>query len=647
MCRHIPIAIFAVIAWSSVARAEVMRVDISKRADIGQSGYEKVAGTVHFSVDPKHPRNAVVVDIDKAPRAAAGRVEFSADLYIIRPKDQMRGNGSVLVEVSNRGGRGAIRLFNRGGPSPDPQGDADLGDKFLMRFGFTIAWVGWEFDVAADGDRMRINVPVATDGGKPISGVVRVAFTPTARTAETTPRELQHYDAIDPEGPDSRLTVRSTFLGKSEPVARTRWRVKGHTITLDGGFEPGKTYEVAYRVANPPIAGLGFVAMRDFATWLKHERRDESSVRRALGWGSSQSGRFLRDFLYHGFNTDERDRQVFDGVMAHIAGAARIDLNARWSMPTSLSVHSATAFPFADAAQRDPVSGATEGLLDNPRARLNQPKVFYTNTSVEYWGTGRAAALIHTTPDGTADLPLPDNVRVYFLAGTQHGPARFPPTVSNGQQPDNPVDHGWVMRALLLAMQRWVNAGTAPPPSAYPMIKDGTLVNASALTFPAIPGVVTPKGLSAGPRVANPLLPGGAGGGAPLPLLVPAVDEDGNERAGIRLPDVAAPLATYTGWNFRNASVGANGDLVWLLGAAIPFPLSRAARESAKDPRRSIEERYATRDAYNAKLEQAGDALVLKGYLIYDDLPRVLQRSTDTWDVLMDAKDARVAKAAQ
>ena len=226
-----------------------------------------------------------------------------------------------------------------------------------MRFGFTIAWVGWEFDVAADGDRMRINVPVATDGGKPISGVVRVAFTPNARTADTTPRELERYDAIDPEGPDSQLTVRSTFLGKSEPVARNRWRVKGHTISLDGGFEPGKTYEVAYRAANPPVAGLGFVAMRDFATWLKHERRDESSVRRAIAWGSSQSGRFLRDFLYgvqHGRARPPGVRRrdgAHRGSGAHRPERALVDAH-------NLGVHSATSFPFADAALRDPVSGA-------------------------------------------------------------------------------------------------------------------------------------------------------------------------------------------------------------------------------------------------------------------------------------------------
>ena len=480
MYRHIALLLTAAIGWAGSARAEVARVDIAKRADIGQSGYEKVAGTVHFSVDPKHARNSAVVDLEKAPRNAAGRVEFSADLYVIRLKDQMRGNGTVLVEVAHRiEGRSTIRLFNRGGPSPDPESDADLGDKFLMRFGFTLAWVGSESNLAN--------------------------------------------------------------------------------------------------------AALRSIATRDVATWLKHDRREESSVRRAIVYGASDSGRFLDSFLYQGLNTDERDRQVFDGVIAHAAGA-------------------------------------TEGLFDNARARENLPKLFYTNTSVDYWDPGRLAALMHATPDGSADLTLPDNVRVYFLAGTQPSPGRFPARPTEGQQPDNPVDHGWVLRSMLMAMQRWLNAGTAPPASAYPTIKDGTLVKAGSIAFPKIPGVTSPRGSAAGPR----------------PLLVPAVDEDGNERGGIRLPDVAVPLATYTGWNVRSASGGAADDLAPLLGSSIPFPTTRAAREAARDPRRSVEERYESRDAYAAKLEQVGDALVLKGYVIYDDLPRILQRSTDAWDVMID-----------
>ena len=554
MKRHVVIVLAASLGCAAVARGEVARVDIAKRVDIGQSGYEKVAGTIHFAIDPKNPHNAVIVDLDKAPPNAAGLVEFSADLYVIHPKDRTRGNGSAIVEVSNRGGRTLLRQFNLGNVNPDPDDDSELGDKFLMRFGFTLVWVGWQLDAPREDAALRIQVPTAVDGG-----------------------------------------------------------------------------------SRHPVAGVGFVAVRDVATWLKHQPNDVAMVRYAYAYGRSQSGRFLRDFLYQGFNTDERDRQVFDGVMAHVAGAARMSLNARGAAPNDGGAGH-TAFPFADASMRDPVSGAQDGLLDNPRARAHQPKIFYTNTPVEYWGNARAAALIHTTPDGAADLKPQDNVRIYFLAGTQHVPSRFPPAVGSGQQPDNSIDYGWTLRALLLAMHRWVNDGKTPPKSVYPTLEDRTLVKADALAWPAIPGVPSPRSLKGGQRVANRFVPGGAGAGAPLPLLVPAVDEDGSERAGIRLPDVAVPLATYTGWNFGNPSNGSTAALVPNLGSSVPFPATRAARAAAKDPRRSIEERYASREAYLAQVEKAADALVLKGYLLIDDLPRILQRSSDTWDFIVGGR---------
>ncbi|HJZ78368.1 MAG TPA: alpha/beta hydrolase domain-containing protein [Vicinamibacterales bacterium] len=634
MTRMFRLATAFVLISCAVARAEVTRVDVARRADVGISGYEKIVGTIHFAVDPKAPRNRLVVDLDKAPVNAAGLVEFSADLYILRPK-ATPGNGVALVDILNRGNKVVLNGFNRGG-SPDPASENDLGDRFLMRFGYTIVWVGWEFDVAARPNAMRVHVPVATDRGKPITGVVQATFTPNGETKETAVTDLASYDAVDPAGADSRLTVRSSYLGgHGEPIPRDQWRIAGHTVTLDSGFVAGKTYEVRYRAANPPVAGLGFVAVRDTAAWLKHGADALATVRYAYGFGSSQSGRFLRSFLYEGFNTDEHDRQVFDAVIAHIAGAARLDVNARWSKPTGLAVHSATSFPFADASLRDPVSGAQEGSLDNPRISGHAPKIFYTDTSVEYWGTGRAAALIHTTPDGTADLTLPDNVRIYFFAGTQHSPSRFPPSVNNGQQQDNPVDYWWTMRALLLAMNKWVKEGTAPPASQYPRLKDETLVAAASVAWPALPQVASPRSLEAGPRAANGLIANGAGAGAPLPLLVPQVDADGNDRAGIRLPDVAVPLATYTGWNFRKPQIGAPGELVSLLGSSIPFAPTRAARDAARDPRRSIEERYSSKAAYLKQVEQAADALVKAGYLLIDDEPRILQRAEDTWDVIV------------
>jgi len=622
---------------ANAVRAEVIRVDVATRADVGTSGYEKIVGTIHFAVDPNNPRNRFVVDLDKAPVNAAGLVEFSSDLYILRPKTTT-GNGVALVDILNRGNKVVLNGFNRGG-SPDPITENDLGDRFLMRFGYTIVWVGWEFDVAPRANAMRIRVPVATDRGTPITGVVRAAWTANAAAKDAVVTDLAAYDAIDPDGADSTLAVCPTLRAAScSVVPRGTWRVKGHTVTLDAGFEAGKTYRVAYRASNPPVAGLGFVAIRDTASWLKYQPDAVAPVRFAYGYGSSQSGRFLRGFMYEGFNTDEKNRQVFDAVMAHIAGSSRLDLNARWAKPTGLAVHTITAFPFADASLKDPVSGEQDGELENARMAGHAPRVFYTNTPVEYWGTGRAAALVHTAPDGSADLTLPENVRFYFIAGTQHSPARFPPSVNNGQQADNSVDYWWTMRALLLAMNRWVKDGVAPPASQYPRLKDRTLVAAKTIAFPSIPGVASPRALTAGTRIANPLLARGGGAGSPVPLLVPDVDEDGNERAGIRLPDVAVPLATYTGWNFRSRAIGATGELVSLLGSSIPFAPTRAAREAANDPRRSIEERYRSRDDYLAKAEQAADALVKSGYLLIDDVPRILQRTSDTWDQIVTSR---------
>jgi hypothetical protein len=620
------------LAASGIARAEVTRVDVARRMDLGASGYEKIVGTIHFAVDPKNSFNRDVIDLDKAPVNAAGRVEFSSDLYILKPKAP-RGNGAALVDILNRGNKVVLNGFNRGG-SPDPATENDLGDRFLMRFGFTIVWVGWEFDLEDHPTTMKIRVPIATEHGKTITGVVRATFTANARTTDVVVTDLSKYDAVDPAGPDTQLTERAQMLGPpGRAIPRSEWRVAGHTVTFDRGFVPGMTYEVSYRAANPPVAGLGYIAVRDTTTWLKYQPDALAPVRFAYGYGSSQSGRFLRGFLYEGFNTDEQRRRVFDGVIAHIAGASRLSLNERWAKPTGLGVHNATAFPFADAPMLDPVSGEADGLLGRARILGSVPKIFYTNTPVEYWGTGRVAALVHTSPDGNADLALPDNVRVYFIAGTQHSPSRFPAEITNGQQIANPVDYWWTMRALLLAMHKWVKEGSAPPPSLYPRLQDHTLVPAASLAFPAIPGVASPRALTAGARIANPHLKGGAGAGTPLPLLVPAVDEDGNERAGIRLPDVAVPLATYTGWNFRKAEIGSPGELVSLLGSSIFFPATRAAREAANDPRRSIEERYRTQEDYLAKVEQAADALVKAGYLLVDDEPRILQRASDQWEI--------------
>jgi hypothetical protein len=534
----------------------------------------------------------------------------------------------AIVDIVNRGRATVVPNFNRAGGR-----DPDVGDGFLFKRGFTVVTVGWEFDLPASPGMVRVDVPVATDRGRPLTGVVRASFTPDRRDPYRV-GDLAVYPPLDPLDPAATLTVRDTMAGAAETIARARWTLSGALVTLDGGFEAGRIYEVSFRAANPPVAGLGLVAVRDFTSWIKNEPSALATVRYAYAFGNSQSGRFLRTFLYQGFNSDERGRQVLDAVMANIAGAARIDLNRRWAIPTTASAP-ATEFPFADQALADPISNVTDGVLDNPRTARWQPKVFYSNTGVEYWsGSGRAAALTHTSPDGLTDLELQDNVRSYLFAGAQHSPAAFPPTQGAGQQAGNPVDYWWSLRALLVAMDRWVREGEAPPASTYPRLDRGTLVHAAIVGFPVIPGVQSPNTLRAAARVPNLLMPGGAGGGTPLPLLVPQVDADGNEVTGIRLPDVSVPLATYTGWNFRRPEIGGTHLLVSLLGSYVPLARTRAEREARRDPRPSIEERYANRAAYLSRVRGAADALVGLRYLLAEDVESVMRRSGDTWDLL-------------
>ena len=611
------------------AAAEVTRVEITSRTDLAFPGYEKVVGTIYFAVDPKDAHNLIVADLDKAPKNASGRVEFAADFYVIRPKTG--GNGVAIVDIVNRGTKTVIPLFDRAARSNDP----DAGDGFLLRRGFTIAAVGWEFDLAAEGDLLRIKVPVASDNGKPITGIVRASFVPDRPGTTFRVGDIAAYTAMDPSAADAILTVRDTMAATGVTIPRDRWKLSGATVTLESGFEPGRIYDLSFHASNPPVSGLGFAAVRDFSTWLKHDASALAPSKYVYAYGNSQSGRFLRTFLYQGFNTDERERQVFDAVMANVAGAARLDLNRRWATPTSASAP-ATEFPYAAQALVDPVDGVRDGLLENSRASRHQPKVFLTNTGVEYWSSsGRAAALTHTTPDGTRDIDLPANVRSYLFAGSQHGPAAFPPQPGSGQQRGNPTEYGWAWRALITDLDNWVRLGTMPPASQVPKLSDRTLVDATKVAFPAIPGVQPPRTIAAGPRVVNRLLGDSVAEGRLLPHLVPEVDADGNERAGIRLPEVSVPLATYTGWNFRNPQIGGTHLIVNLLGSYIPFARTKAEREQRSDPRPSIDERYSSREQYLEKIKAAAAALVRERYLLADDVDAVVQRAATHWDTLM------------
>jgi hypothetical protein len=632
-------ALLAVIA-PALTSAEVSRVEITARHDLaggrafGTAGpYEQLTGKLYFVIDPANKRNAVIADLDKAPRNAAGKIELSADLVILRPRDPAKGNGIALFDIVNRGNSVVVPAFN--GPVTDTP-DGEAGDGFVMSRGYTIVRVGWEFDVRREG-ALRIDVPSAVG----VTGVVRATFIPNSR-ADATVGDLVGYTPSEPASPQNTLKVRTVLGGEFVLVPRAKWQLKGNTVTLDGGFEPGQTYELSYLAVNPPVAGLGFAAVRDAAAWLKYAPDATVSAKYAFAFGQSQTGRWLRDFVYEGFNTDERNRKAFDALMPHIGGAGGIDLDRRWSTPTSLSMETVTRYPFADRKQRDPVTGLEEGLLENPRASENQPKIFYTNSSTEYWQRG--GALAHMTPDATRDVVPPDNVRLYSFSSASHNIGRFPPAVSNGQQAENPFDYRLPLRALLVAMERWVRDGVAPPASRYPRLQDGTLVKAVAVEWPSIPGVTSPRASIGGTRGANRLLAREGGGGTPLPYLVPQVDRDGNELGGLRLPEVSVPLATYTGWNFRNQKIGGTEQQFALMGGYVPLASTKAEREQKRDPRLSIEERYKTREHYLDLVREAAAPLVKSGYLLADDVPTIVKRAGDHWDLL--AKRAAVTTSA-
>ena len=676
MTRSIPALASVVVATLLVAApasAEVKRVVVDSRVDVadgrafGLAGpYEAISGMVYFEVDPSNQANRIVTDIGHAPRNDRGLVEFSSNFYLLKPKTIERGNGAVLYEVSNRGGKGMLGYFNNAAGSRMPVSAEEMGDGFLLENGFTLLWLGWQFDVPVRDGQMRLHTVTAVgEGGTPITGLVRSEVIVRERASDRSLADRNHiaYPVSDPNDPANVMTVRDGVGQTRRVVPRDQWRFArvdddGNVVDdptyvwLDGGFEPHKIYDIVYVARDPALVGLGPAALRDMISRLKYAATPElgvapDSIDRAIAWGVSQSGRFLRTFLYHGFNADEANRRAFDGVIAHVAGAGRGSFNHRFAQPSRdghpflNKLYPSDIFPFTDVTQHDPETDMRDGLLSGIQP-VHMPKVFYTNSSYEYWG--RAASLIHTTLDGADDAPLLDNVRIYSFAGGQHGPGRFPPQRTSGQQPSNPNDYSWFLRPLVLAMERWTaKSDSLPPPSVYPRVADGDLVLPGELGFPALPDVGQP----AEPHLAYRAVYGpefrnrGIASVQPpevlsaFPVLVPAVNDDGNETGGLMMPEVAVPLATYTGWNLFHADAGPPDVLSSMQGSYIPFPRNRAERERAGDPRPSVEERYGSRAEYLGRVTEAALALVEDGYLLAGDLQPILSQAARHWDYLM------------
>ncbi len=654
--------------------AQVVRVEVEERVPFAgghafaETGpYEKIVGRLHIEVDPNDPANARVSDLGLAPTNDRGRVEVWTDFFLLKPVDPGRGNGRLLYDVANRGNKVALGTFNGGGGN-DPATLDDAGDGFLMEEGYSILWSGWSGDVLAGNDRVQIGVPIArnADGsaivgsiyaemestvyGLYIANVIEPGSDAAMRRYHSLPFDWgssRPYPSVSLDNDRATLVKRPSRDAKGVEIPRDEWRFgrlengavvpDPNWVYLDEGFEPGWLYDLVYEGKDPRVTGLGLAATRDVISFFRYGSDTEGpranplagAVEYAYGYGGSQSGRFLHHFTYEGFNADLDGRFVFDAIMPHVAGAGKGVFNHRFGQTTRHGSHHEETlypsdfFPFNSVHQVDPVTGASGSMLDRARASGHVPRIFFTQTSTEYWS--RAASLLHTDVEGTADADLDPSVRIYMIAGTAHN------SMTGGvyQSPVNRASTRPVMRALLVALDRWVADGVEPPESRYPRIDDGTLVDLAAFRagWPAIPGALAPEDyyqpfrLDPGPRwasqgIADQVPPEI---GPAFTTLVPAVDADGNEVAGIRLPHVAVPLATYTGWNLRDASWGAGGMLTRWMGSYLAFPRTEAERAGLQDPRRSVQERYPTHEAYVAEVERVCRELMGRGYLLERD----------------------------
>lgn len=649
-----PHRVFIVLlALATMASAEITGLRIIERSPVldgkkfGKVGaYERVVARASFEADPATPANKVIHDLELAPRNAKGRVEYSADVYILRPVEPQLGNGTVMFEVSNRGGKGLLRLFTRAKASGDPRTEQEFGDGFLFNQGYTLVWVGWQFDLLKSEHSLRLQAPVA----KRVTGWTRSHFSPSGPATEFSVAGAGHqpYLAIDPADPKSKLILRDYQDGQGKEIPRKQWRFQDpETVTMNGGFVAGRTYDVIYRAKDPGIAGLGAAAIRDFVSFLKFGGPDElgelnalqADLSHAIAFGSSQSGRFLRSFLYEGFNADESGRQVFDGVWPHIAGAARGSFLHRFAQPTRQDpFYTVEIFPFRDLPDEDPRTHQSTGILSRAEDADVIPKIVYTLTSSEYWN--RSASLLHTTLDGNDDAPLAQGTRVYYFAGTQHGSGTVPPSTSPAlEHPLNANGYAPLMRAILVGFENWVKDEKEPPPSQYPKVNE--LAALDDWRFPKVPGLRLPghqrravpldfgpdylkKGIIAiqPPRVL----------GAAYAAKLPQLDADGNELGGIRLPMVSAPLASFTGWNRYKAQVSASDANPGNSGSTLPFAWTKSQRVALGDPRRSVEERYHSREAYQTRLKAEALQLVSDGYLLDEDAPLVVAQAMSLWD---------------
>jgi hypothetical protein len=645
-------ALLAVSAEARIVRVQIDRTEpfAGGMEFVSTGAYVRIAGVAHGELDPRSPLNAVIVNLDRAPRNARGMVEYDVDFYLLRPADPARGNRKILYDVTNRGRKlGLLYLNDAPAEAPaipnDPTTAADAGSGFVFRQGYTIVWSGWDPDAPRANGGLVIRVPTAIDAGAPIVKTIRDEFVFGTRVPATRATAPLSYEAASLDPSQSRLTVRPRETDTPAEIPSSGWAfADSRSIKLlpEGTrFQPGLIYDFRYPAKNPKVLGTGYAATRDLVSFLRYEPLDSAGtanpagvspgapgIRAALAVGISQSGRYLRDHVELGFNQDEAHRRVFDGVLAHISGVGKVFANFEFGQPNRTNTQHEdhhfpeNHFPFAHASLTDPLTGKTGGLL---RGDGFDPLVIETNTSTEYWQKG--ASLLHTDPLGRRDIDVPKTVRLFMMAGTQHGGrAGLTSTPGTCLHPRNPHSPAPTLRALVVALDRWAVEGVEPPASRVPTLAAATLVSPGRLGFPAIPGIQVPPAGNHLTLFGDWTSPQHQEGKTYV-SMVSRVDGDGNEVAGVRLPGIAAPLATYTGWNLYRAPYP-EGELCDREGTYVPFARTKAEREAKGDRRPSLEERYGSHGAYVKAVGDAAAELVRARLLLPEDAARFVDEAT-------------------
>src|SRR5690242_11314608 len=672
------LATSSALAMSSVAQARITQIKILNRGTafggysfpiVGQ--YEFITGIATGEIDPRDPRNAIITDIELAPRNAKGNVVYQHNFYILKPVDMGHGNHKMMYEPPNRGGKTYQTLNNTPNGTNDPAAITNptvLNNSFLWPQGYTTVWSGWENNLSALDD------PCLTDTasspflhaphGETITGPGYEYIVSPGATFK-----LSYPAASNKKGaPDAVLTHRIHLDDPAVPVPPSGWDYTDASNTAikltSGAFVANDIYEFSYTAKDPTPNGMGLAAIRDFNSWLRYENHDDfgtknplnGEIRRIYTETSSQPARTLNDFVHLGFNEDERHRQVFDGMMQWIGAGDGLNMNYRWSQTKRTErnrqeeLYLEGLYPFANVPTFDPISNTSDWRYKRCEETRTCPLAVEFYSANEYWV--KAGSLMSTDPTGRFDLPDHPMTRLYLLSSKQHGGAGNPKSKGLCQQFLNPLDSAPVQRALWDDLDAWSTRGVPPPDSQVPRLDNSTLVlplPQERVGFPKIPGV-TYTGLKTtryrfnygpdfyetfvptiNPPVITPPLEDNAANGPIYPSYVPKTDADGNDIAGVRLPELTVPLATYTGWGLRSG-VWAN-DGCEASGQYIPFPKTQTDRVNASDPRLSVAERYASFADYRTKVINAIDDLVQRRFLLCEDTQpmaaRLLQAGID------------------